>query len=148
MRLRWPVARLPVEIWHRTSAGWRGSRAVVVRGAFGQEASEAEAFGDEVENAVVYRRAGHVGEETSIVPALLVNGDEIELVAVEDERVEVSTRELGGPGREAPWRFGVRQGGFGTDGERSSVDEGLVVARKLEARYVERVNALGLGGGF
>jgi hypothetical protein len=122
------------------------THAVIVRRACGQEAGEAEAFGDEVENAVVDRGAGHIGEQTAVIPALLVNSDQIELVAIEDERVEVSARELRGPGWEAPRGFGARQGGFGTDSDRSPVYERLMLARKPEARYVECVTALGFGG--
>ena len=79
----------------------------------------------------------------AVGPFLLMERDEIELVAIEDETGEASAGKLGGPGGQAEGSFAAGGGGGGElRGYGRAVDEGMSFAMKLHAGEIE------IGGAF
>jgi hypothetical protein len=109
---------------------------VVLRGAslLAGEADATEALRDDAHKGAVDGKAGDDGEDACAFDVALADGDEEEVVAVEDEAAELAVGEIGGPRGKAEggeraaigadvgdgwWSSGAGLRGRGLSGRRS-----------------------------
>ncbi len=87
-----------------------------------------ESLCNQVQDSAINGEAGHQAEHAPIVHPLLMDSDKVQIISVEDQSGEVSSRQLGRPGWQSKGSPGVLAR---TKRDRSAIDERLGLAPKL-----------------